>query len=227
MQDAVRKQYPILENRSQSTVQVQSDNINVSSIDRWAFISANKQSAIEVNQECLVYMAVEYPRFDGFSIACKQAVEMLVRIVEPSLVMRIGLRYSDLVVVDEDEKITDLVNDYFGIPTPCVESIGIPRQQSNDTLIKTDVGSLVIRTLYGHHNLMCLPDVQGLPVVMAIDDRSSERIILDFDHYWEATEDSVGFETSDVLEKLGMLHETSREAFWKITTDYARNEKWA
>jgi uncharacterized protein (TIGR04255 family) len=89
------------------------------------------------------------------------------------------------------------------------------------------MGGLAIRTLYGKHNLTCLPDVQGLPISIAVDTTPSERIILDFDHYWEAKDESVNFETNVVLEKLASLHETSREAFWKVTTDYARNEKWA
>ena len=89
------------------------------------------------------------------------------------------------------------------------------------------MGGLVIRTLYGKHNLTCLPDLQGLPISITTDATPSERIILDFDHYWEAKEESVSFETNDVLEKLAALHETSIAAFWKVTTDYARDTKWA
>jgi uncharacterized protein (TIGR04255 family) len=226
IQEAVRKLYPIPAKRSEQIVQAQSGGIAVSSIDRWAFVSANKRNAIELNQERLVYITADYPRFEGFSSACGFALETLATIVEPSLIMRIGLRYSDLVTVDEGEKVSDLVNDHFGFPA-CIEAIGMPRQQSSNIMLQTAMGGLTVRTLFGEHNLSYLPDVQGLPVAIATDETPSERIILDFDHYWEAKEDSVGFETSDVLEKLGRLHETSREAFWNVTTDYARNEKWA
>lgn len=226
IQEALRKQYPIPEKRGEQTIQVQPGGIAVSTVDRWAFISANKKSAIDINQERLVYITAEYPRFAGFSDSCKRAIETLVDIVEPSLILRIGLRYSDLVMVDEGEKITALVTDYFGVPG-CIESLGEIRQHSTDTFLHTGIGGLAIRTLYGKHNLTCLPDVQGLPISIATDTTSSERMILDFDHYWEAKDESVSFETNDVLEKLAALHETSREAFWKVTTDYARNQKWA
>lgn len=226
IQEALRKQYPIPNKRSEQTVQVQPGGISVSSVDRWAFISANKKSAIEINQERLVYITAEYPRFAGFSDACKQAIDTLVNIVEPSLILRIGLRYSDLVLVDGDESITDLVDQHFGLPN-CIDSLGANRQHSTETLLNTNMGGLLIRTLYGEHNLSCLPDIQGLPISITKDMAQSERIILDFDHYWEAKDESVSFETNDVLERLATLHETSREAFWKVTTDYARNEKWA
>jgi len=226
IQEAVRKQYPIPAKRSEQSIQVQSGGIAVSTLDRWAFASANKKSAIEIDQERLIYITAEYPRFDAFAQACKHAIETLVNIVEPSLILRIGLRYSDLIRVDDDETLTDLVNEHFGFPK-CIEALGLAQQQSTDIFINTAMGGLAIRALYGKHNLICLPDVQALPVSIKRDITPSERIILDFDHYWEAKDDAVGFEVDDVLEKLGTLHETSREAFWKITTDHARNEKWS
>jgi len=226
IQEALRRQYPISEKRSGQAVQVRPGGIAVSAIDRWAFISANKKSAIDINQERLVYITAEYPRFAGFSDTCKQAIETLVNIVEPGLILRIGLRYSDLVIVDDGEGITSLVNEHFGFPNG-IETLGKTRQHSTDTFLRTDMGGLAIRTLYGKHNLTCLPDVQSLPISITADATSSERIILDFDHYWEAKDEPVSFETNNVLEKLSALHKTSREAFWKVTTDYARNEKWA
>lgn len=226
IQEALRKQYPISEKRSEQAVQVQPGGIAVSSVDRWAFISANKKNAIEINQERLIYITAEYPRFAGFSDACKQAIDILVNIVEPSLILRIGLRYSDLVLVDDGEKITDLVNEHFGLPN-CIKSLGETRQYTTDTFLHTELGGLVIRTLYGKHNLSYLPDIQQLPILIKKDTTPSERVILDFDHYWEAKDDSVGFVTNDVLKKLAALHETTREAFWKVTTYYARSEKWA
>ena len=226
IQEALRKQYPIPDKRSEQAIQVQPGGIAVSAVDRWAFISANKKSAVDINQERLVYITAEYPRFVGFSDTCKLAIETLANIVEPSLILRIGLRYSDLVTVNDGEKITDLVTDHFGMPN-CIESLGTIRQHNTDTFLRTNIGGLVIRTLYGYHNLTCLPDVQGLPISIMTDTTPSERMILDFDHYWEAKDESVSFETNDVLDKLAALHETSREAFWKVTTDYARNEKWA
>ena len=226
IQEALRKQYPILDKRSEQAVAVRPSGIDVSSADQWVFISADKKSAIEISQERLIYITAEYPRFTGFSDTCKQAIDTLISIVEPNLILRIGLRYGDLVLVDDGESITDLVNEHFGLPS-CTGTLGKTRRHSTETFLHTGMGGLVIRTLYGEHNLSCLPDAQELPISITKEETPSERIILDFDHFWEARDESVDFVTSDVLKKLAALHEAAREAFWKVTTDYARNEKWA
>lgn len=226
IQEALRKRYPMPGKRSEQTVQVQPGGIAVSNIDGWVFASANRRSAIEINPERLVYITAEYPRFGGFSDSCRLAIETLERIVEPTLILRTGLRYSDRVLVDDNEKITDLVIEHFGLPS-CIDSLGKFSQYSTNTSFQTGMGSLVIRTLYGKHNLPCFPDVQSLPIQIDMDDTPSERIILDFDHFWEAKDKPVNFETNAVLDILTKLHDTSREAFWKVTTDYAKDEKWA
>ncbi len=226
IQEILRKQYPIPVKQSEQAVHVQGGGIAVSAVDRWAFISANKKSAIDINQERLVYVTTEYPRFPSFSENCKHAIETLASIVEPSLVLRIGLRYSDLITVDDGEHMSELINKHFGVPI-CIESLGETRQHSTDTFIHTDMGGLAIRTLYGENSLACLPDIKGLPIPITADMTPSERMILDFDHYWEAKDESVSFDTTDVLEKLDKLHKAAREAFWKVTTDYARNDKWS
>lgn len=226
IQEELRRDYPTSGQSNNQTIQVQPGSIGVATMDKWAFISANGQSAIDINQERLVYMTAEYPRFARFSDACKQAIEVLADIVEPSLVLRIGLRYSDLVLVDAGEEVSKLVDKHFGYPE-CLGSLGATQHARTETFLRTDIGELVVRTMYGQHNLTCLPDMQVLPVFTGHDTVPSERIILDFDHFWAASDEPVSFEVNDALKKLDRLHESSIEAFWKVTKDYARNEKWA
>ncbi|RVU31743.1 TIGR04255 family protein [Neptunomonas marina] len=226
LQEALRKEYPIPDKKGEQVVQVQPGGISVSQIDRWAFISADKRSAIDINQERLIYVTADYPRFEGFAHACETALNSLIDIVEPSLILRIGLRFSDLVIVGEGETISELVDSQFSTPS-CIESLGQIQQQRSEFFLSTDLGGLAIRTLYGHHNLSSLPDVQGLPVLIDRDDSVSERIILDFDHYWEPSDEPVSFEADTIIDYLTKLHDISRDAFWRTTTDYARNKKWS
>lgn len=226
IQEKLRKQYPIPEKRSEQAFQVQSNGIVVNTIERWAFVSADKRSAIDISQERLVFVTSGYSRFEAFSEFCNAAIDILIKEVSPSLIMRIGLRYSDLVTVNEGEEFTDLVNDHFTVPS-VVSGLGGPLHHSTDTYLNTRVGILAIRTLYGNIPHNCLPDIQGLPIAMSDDPVPSERLILDFDHFWEAKEESVNFDLNFVIDKLTALHDTSREAFWKLTSDYARDKKWA
>lgn len=226
LQDALRKTYPIPEMRKEQAVQVQLGGIHLQSIDRWAFVSANKKSAVDISQDRLVIYTSEYPRFNAFSGMCKQAIEALEEIVEPGLILRIGLRYCDMDLIEKEEKISDIVDSNFSFPAS-IDGLGAQQLARNEVSLGTDSGLLTIRTLYGIHNLVCMPDMQNLPITIENTDVASERIILDFDHIWDPKEESTKFETSKVLEELDRLHETSREAFWKITTDYARDEKWS
>lgn len=226
IQEALRKQYPIPNKQSEQLIQAQPGGIALSQVDRWTFSSANKREAIDLNQERLVYITMDYDRFEGFSNSCLHALKTLASIVDPSLILRVGLRYSDLVKVDDTEKLSELVNDHFGHAS-CLSDIGTPQHQTTEAVLRTSVGGLIIRTLYGKHNLTCLPDAQVLPIPIKTDAIPSERIILDFDHIWEAREESSSFEPSEILEKLELLHASSREAFWKITTGHARTTKWA
>lgn len=227
IQEALRKSYPTIKKRNMQAVQFQAESIQISNIDTWSFVAANKKSSIDINQERLVFITTEYQRFEGFADLCKEALDVLAKVVQPSLILRIGLRYCDLVKLEQEEKIDDLVDSQFVGSPVSVSSVGKTKHQRTESLFDTNIGTLSIRTLYGHNTLTYPPDIQGLPIVVVKDQSESERMILDFDHFWEPKEESPSFETNDILSNLKLLHDASREAFWKITTDYARNEKWS
>ena len=224
IQEALRKQYPVFEQSSEQTIQVQSNNVSVST-GHWSFISADRKSAVSLNQERLIYTTTDYPRFPKFRGHCQQIVDLLAEVVNPSLILRVGLRYSDLIEPENGQGIATLVDGHFGYPE-CYNSIGVAQRQHTEATLRTKEGILVIRSFYGEHDLPCPPDMLNLPVAIRRDTESSERLILDFDHIWEAGDEPVELEPVKVLDKLDSLHETSREAFWKITTEHARNNVW-
>lgn len=226
LQESLRKLYPILNKQGDQLVHVQPDGISLSQTEHWAFIPANRKSTVDISQERLVYATTEYPRFEGFADSCQHALRILAEIVEPALILRIGLRYCDLILIDEGETLSQLVDSQFAPPSS-IDSLGATNQHRTDTIIQTATGSLIMRSLYGRHNLTCTPDLLGLPIPIKPDSQPSERIILDFDHIWESKEESATFDVDSIIGKLGELHHTSREAFWKLTSDYARNKKWS
>lgn len=225
LQDALRKEYPILDNRKEQAVKVQGGNFEVLQADRWAFVSADHRNSIDISSDRIMFSTSDYPRFEGFAELCRVAIDILIQKVEPQLLTRIGLRYGDLVQLEKSESFEQIVNEHFLFPQ-ALSSLGETNTQRCEVVLRTTSGVLLVRTLYGTHNLTCLPDVQGLPIALDQEPKLTERMILDFDHFWEAKGESVRFEIDEILTILSSLHETSREAFWKITTDYARNEKW-
>jgi uncharacterized protein (TIGR04255 family) len=225
LQEALRQIYPLPSKKQEQNIQIDTNGISVSANDRWLFMTGDKKSVIGINQDRLVFYTSSYSRFNKFEESCKQALVILMETVKPALILRIGLRYSDLVIVDDKETITQLVDANFVFPKT-VSSLGDGLHQRNESFIKTKSGILAIRTLYGHNDLVCLQDVRDIPVGIEKEGAPSERMILDFDHFWEAADTTVKFKTNDILKILGDMHKDSRKAFWEITTDYARDEKW-
>lgn len=226
LQEALRRTYPVPESMKEQSVQIQPGGISVSALDRWVFLTADRRQAIAIDQQRLIYFTTDYPRFEGFSSSCIEALEHLKRLVDPSLILRIGLRYGDLVKIGPEEHLDDYVDPYFGFPA-CAKALGSPKHQKDEVTVETDIGSLLIRSVYGYHNLVCMPDLSGLPVVPTADAEPSERIILDFDHFWTGEQSSTAFEIDFIRDTMTQLHSTAREAFWTVTTDKARDEKWS
>ncbi len=227
LQNELRKQYPSTPLiKSEQSIQIQNGAVTVTTSDRWSFLTVDKKAAVEISEERLIYYTADYPRFGGFSKECERILNLVATIVEPGLILRIGLRYGDLIAVDKSNDISYFVDPHFGYPE-CVSKLGSPVLQRNETLIKTQFGNLMVRSFYGVHGLSCLPDIQNLPVAIDKIDTPSEKMILDFDHFWESPEQNTLFNVRSMLQTLKDLHETSRHAFWKITTKNARDNEWS
>lgn len=225
LQEALRKTYPLPEKREDQVIHFQGSTLNVSHAERWIFLSGNRKSAVDITQERVVYYTTDYPRFDGFAEKCNEILRCFSSIVDPNLILRVGLRYSDLITLEKNETITKIVDSHFAFPPDIIE-FGQNLQQRNETIIKTEIGILAIRTLYGIHQLTCFPDLESMPVNIKKETEPSERLILDFDHFWDGSDGENAFTPKDILKKLESMHVISRKAFWTVTTDYARNEKW-
>ena len=74
-----------------------------------------------------------------------------------------------------------------------------------------------------------MPDLQGqfgLPLAIKVP-TDKTTAVLDFDHFWELPElEGEPFSVDVASRRLAALHEPAREAFWKVTTDFARTERW-
>lgn len=222
IQEELRKKYPIVEKRNDEKLQIEVGHLTVEKVSRWKFLSTNRKSAIEITNERLIYTTEEYSGFNDFTANCEQAIGIIESVVEPSLILRIGLRYDNLILIQNGDTANDLVGQNFTFMRD-MEKIGNVENQTTETFFKTSIGEMTIRSLYGKNNLSCLPDIQRLSPSPRYDLPPSERIILDFDHFWKSKEKPLEFKSNIILKKLKELHETSRWAFWELTTDYARS----
>lgn len=218
--EKLRHIYPLIEKNVQQSIEFKESEVTVTGVNHWVLLSKDKKSAVDIGPNRIVYMSSEYGRFDEFCSECKNILNVVQGVISAMLMMRVGLRYGNLIVVEPGKKIDDYVESQFSFPK-ALECIGESGHQKTESVVRTDTGLLVVRSLFGKHDFTCMPDAQGLPIALVGSNEISERMVLDFDSIWESKPQD--FDVDAFMEKLRDLHVTSREAFWKITTEDAKN----
>lgn len=223
LQDKFRGELPFPEEQISQEIKVESQGIKVHHSKQWVFVDKLRKNAVIIGHSRIICVTGSYDRFDGFKDFCLNALNILNNIVGISFIQRIGLRYADLILDGTNLPIAKCVNSNL-YAHEHFQNIGEVSQKVNDVILHTQEGIMTVRSLYGKHNLSVLPDVGNLPIDLPIHNSESERIILDFDHVWQAndTKDSLDFDLSEILDKMSKMHQLSREAFWLSTTDEAR-----
>lgn len=228
IQEMIRKSYPLLNRADQQTVQVADQEISVTKASQWIFTSQDLRSAVRISSDRLVFVTSRYERFPEFSDRCLDVLSTLKEIVDPTLLLRIGLRYNDHIVFEDLDHATELVDAQL-IPNIDFVSLGTGVNHHRiETSIQTSEGALQIRSLLGKHGYAVMPDLsQTLPVKLEVAGEPDKvALLLDFDHSWSAEEPGVSFELAVAKDHLDRLHDTARAAFWKATTEHARSNLW-
>lgn len=216
----------------QNTVQnarFNDDEIRITASPQLRWHAKDTGEVVHLEADRLIFATTQYPRFPDFSKKAKELLAALQESMPLNGLSRIGLRYNDAVVPDPDESLNDYLQAAF-LPWPQFAETPLPLfQHTTETIMHTSSGTLAVRALLGRLGQSFMPDVKGrfglTPPVEVPTDRATA--VLDFDHYWQNTNPATPDVSVDkAIEYLGMLHEPAREAFWNVTTDYARCIKW-
>ena len=193
----------------------------------WRAPAAGASLHLEVDR--IAYATTMYPRFEGFARDCRAVVEALLETLSPSTLHRVGLRYNDVVVPVPGESLAQYVEAALLPFVPLAANGNAVLRHLSETLVQTSAGALAVRALTGMHGLDMMPDLQGQFGLALGGDVPKDRLaaVLDFDHCWEVPEaEGVAFSAEAAIERLAQLHEPAREAFWKVTTEFARTQRW-
>ena len=227
LQDKLRQSFPLMRTQQSQEFQLSPNGFEINTTTEWILQSKNRKQAVTINRNRLVHITSEYDRFDGFREQCQATLDALIQIVKPSLLLRVGLRYNDILIGEDRENVEDFVQDYL-CKNNSLHPVGIPISQTNEIILKTSEGHMVVRSMYGENTPPMWPDV-GLPIEVTVNEEVQKRIFLDFDHFWEADSNQSNelqdFELQNIIKKLENMHEGSRQAFWNITTEKCRT-KW-
>ncbi|GLR27939.1 MULTISPECIES: TIGR04255 family protein [Psychrobacter] len=229
IQDALRNKLPILRNTETQEITVSPNGISLEAQANWEFISKNSHTAASVNQNRLLFMTSEYERFNGFEENCDFLLQTIIDVINPSLCLGLGLRYSDTIFnIEGKGSIEDFVQPRL-YNNDDLKLSGSLLRQTNETLWRTTEGAIFIRSIYGEDKVLVWPDAENLPIAIEkSSDKPVKRLLLDIDHVWNAQEEESGpldFNKGLILSKLSHMHKISRKAFWNVTTEQAK-EAW-
>lgn len=219
------KDFPHVTPTKTQEMELDGNGVKITTHDSWVFLSSNKKRGFKIDKDRIIFMTSEYDGFEDTWRNCKTALSFIEKKIKPSLLLRVGLRYSNLIIAkSEDEDIDSYVD-----PSICNSGqlckIGTQIHRSKETVLKTDVGLMAVRSLCGNLNLSAWPDLSDPPVVIDKYLNPSKRILLDIDHYWQSEDQSVKFSIDLIHKEIKGLHEKSQEAFWEMTTEKGR-EVW-
>lgn len=228
IQDLLRVRFPKLRMNESQEVSISHQGISLNTQPNWEFISKDNKEAATLNQNRLLFMTSKYERFEGFNANCDFLLKAILETANPSLLLKIGLRYSNTILAIKDKGLAEEFVKTRLFENSDLHSIGSPIRQTNETLLKTSEGALFVRSLHGINNFSVWPDAENFPIdIEIVSNNSTSRILLDLDHLWDAQEESVpvDFKKDFMLHKLEKMHEINRRAFWDVTTEKAK-EAW-
>ena len=158
LQDELRQEFPLIDTQQNQEFQISPSGIGINTTTEWVLQSKSKKQAITLNSNRLVYVTSEYDRFDGFKQQCKKALEAFIKIVNPSLWLRIGLRYNDAITEENNENIEEYVQSFL-YASNSLSSVGEMNQHINEIVLETAEGCMVVRSMYAHKALPMWPDM--------------------------------------------------------------------
>jgi uncharacterized protein (TIGR04255 family) len=184
--------------------------------DRFEFQEKGGNTGIVLTPTSVAVQTNSYSRFEDFEEVIATAIIVVNRVLNISLVERVGLRYVDLVRVGENEHLRDFLKPgLLGIDPA---SVGIKSWLSRyESIGSTDLGKLVVRCSQSEQILP--PDLFPTTLNYSIVPKPGEVVtLLDFDHFVEKSGD---FDTRGVVSLVGELHDAVDHAFRGSVTENA------
>lgn len=226
IQDALRELgYPRLVEGTVQTVTVAAEAPpQVSIRPQWAFLQAEKTAGIVLSESSLVLHTTRYSTVEPFLEGLQRVVAVLSEVVRIDLVERIGMRYIDRILPDEDGDLGPfVVPGLVGFP---MDDTGGLRALRTETAGRTADGVLVVRSVLLPPGQIVPPDLDPTPVVYPDAEwHSVPALALDFDHYTAFETEVFLFDAELVVQHARKLHAALRRAFDVAVTPYAI-ERW-
>jgi uncharacterized protein (TIGR04255 family) len=191
--------------------------IQVSLLNRWIFSSKDDRKAIVITPNFIVIETTDYETFDTFILAIAEVLTIIQEITQVSLSERIGLRYVDVIRVEEGQMFSDYLHP--GLLGISADQFGASKSLYRfETNALTPVGQLVLRLFQSDNASYLPPDINMESVISPLTINKDETItVLDIDHFSVQRD----FIPSDLIESMWELHDYTDRAFKAAVTPKA------
>lgn len=199
----------------------------IDTVERWDFLTRDKKTGVILTPEFVLLQTTAYETFQQFGELLRAVFDVVGTSVEIDIVERLGIRYVDVVRVDEGESFSSYLKPGL-VGFPFSEILDPEFQQAISTTQSVAVANLANSTL----NVKCFqlgdgtflpPDLaaSGLEYDMSLNPQEVVTI-LDFDHFRKVDTE---FVPERLVEELDGLHQTANKAFRAALMPFAY-QKW-
>lgn len=194
------------------------------SAQHFNFAAADNRHGIILGRETLVFHATAYRTYEDFGVRLGAVLAHVGAELKHLFVRRIGLRYVDIIIPEEDET----PDDYVVPGLRCLPELTLTSRARSGLAIsefKLDEGALVIRYATASGPIGLPPDLQPLTlaepdVLKRLAPVTRMSALLDFDRFAPLEE---MFDASQLKARFDRLHENHSVAFRELTTEHAKD----
>lgn len=197
----------------------------VDTVERWDFLSRDKRTGVVLTPEFVVLHTNDYDTFTEFAAFLHTVFEVIAAEVEIDIVERLGIRYVDLVRVEDGESFSDYLKPgLVGFPFSEVPDGRFQQAfSSSQSIAQLPNSMLTVRCLQSNNGTFLPPDLTPSVLHYDISLKPQEVVtILDFDHYMAVDTD---FAPEPLVANLDELHRVANKAFRAALKPFAY-QKW-
>jgi len=189
----------------------------------WKLNNVDRSWGVSINENCVILQTTNYTHFDEFSKKLTKILEIICRIARIEYTKKIGIRYVDNIIANEQLPLNTQVKDNF--LSPDISNEFSPAHSRMEHAYESTEGVLYLRcfSLKNHPSVPqdLMPLVQQLVDCSTLMQPIVENfLLLDTDHIYIPTF-LIKLNIDDVITKLDLLHQGASMAFRQVVTEEA------
>ena len=235
IQDALKKEYPIYEERIQQSIEIaqgkDGQTISTAAVSEHLFFDSERKQGILIKNDRLVFHSPIYSGFEQFNSSFISVLEVVIKALSLTHYESLGIRYVDAIIPDYDkgESLDDLLQSSllsFEFKNDDISSCLSSRQISH---YQTEEGVLILKVnlLQGGEDSIP-PDLRNLSSLLRFDEATKKGTfaVLDFDHGFTAPDNTVVEIDLDIIaDKSSKMHDITSRAFLAVINE-GKIGKW-